>query len=286
MKKIVGLAIAAALAIAVSACGNSNGDRITAAEHNWRVMQIENLEAELGISRDGGGSPGSNAAPYEQAYIKNSVFLTDQMIKVAENDDYLQIIGVPAELWADIKQHDGIDSSMLKRAVVLNYSAAAIDTVLDEMADYAYLLTSSSRALARGRVLQAFASQINSSYAGYTHLAAMTILQQTEAFLAPADLVGDGYTLVVLLYDVSARDNKWTAICFVSFRNAQEGTTIGTACFVDDFSGELSVAFYDDARSIPDRLRLVGAMTVPEQGLDCSVYEGSRLEAILSPGAK
>ena len=220
---------------------------------------------------------------FENELIQKSIFLTDKMIKAGNNDAYIRFFDTTSiELFTIIKRNIEIGDMLPDRAIILSFDNSAMNVMLDEMAGDDYSLTSTSRELLRERVLQSFANTISNKYGdesifGSTVvLAASSILRQIEAFQKPSDPEFTGYSLVILLYP---HDYDETTVSFISFINSEEETILATASFVL-YPSEIFTVLYDDMEYVLNSLREEFELPIPENAVDCTIYEGNPLQSI------
>ena len=221
--------------------------------------------------------------PYEHELIQNAVLLTEKMAGKSGDGGYLHAMSVYEAIYEIAGSYSGLNASEPERAVVLSFTASGMDKMLEPYTDTVdYPLTSEMKTILRDSMLQTLATRIN-GMVGHEHLAAMSILQQTEAFQNPADTDFTGYSLVILLYEDNPRGTAWTNISFTAFRSSQTGTMLATSSFVNDYFDELSAALYDDEENILENLNAENyelGLFLPDDGVSCSVYEGAQLKSI------
>ena len=220
-----------------------------------------------------------SSTPFGEELVQKSIYITNHMVDKAANEDYMAIMSASEEMVAEAGIYADMKGLAPDRAVVLGFDESAVDKVVGEAAEYGESQIPSILPLLRGRALMLYANAVNAQY-GATYLAALSMLQQTEAFQRPADPAYTGYAIVYLVYDVKPGDggNDWKAVSIVSFSDSQEGTMIALAGVTGSKDNTLAMALYDDENVMFENLRmanslLYGAFIFPEDGVSCAVYE-------------
>ena len=225
--------------------------------------------------------------PYEQILIKLGSFLTMQMIDIADDRSLINQNVMPEFMSAQLALYSGLKNAEPGKAVLLNFTDSAIDRMADKAitaANDGARATATARLLIRKRLLAMMPNLLNAHY-GTDVIATTSMLQQSESFKKPADPMFNGNSVVVFLYDAVGEDNsEWTGASFVSFRESQEDTIIGTACFIGPGGGEITDAFNDDEKNIwRNIIGLIddGKSIFTGGGVTCSVYDKRQLQSII-----
>ena len=227
-----------------------------------------------------GSGTNPSSVPYEEQLIQHSIFLTEQMIGKAADDNLLQALSGDEQIASTAKPYANLKNLTPDRAIVLGFTDSSIDKMLEELANASdFSLTETSRTALRNIMLSTLAVRINGTY-GALYIASLSILQQTEAFNKPADAEFTGHALVFLIYDISSNDNNWQAVSMVTFRNSQEDTILAASSFVCNDDGTLSEALYADdedmLKNLETYLDAIG-LFIPQDGIACRTYEGNQI---------
>ena len=264
---------------------NNNGSNNTGGNDTGSNNAGDNIHEDIGLNGDGDANDDANGdqdkdmMPYEHAYIQKSIYLTNIMINVAKDGDYMKLFTVDPSMENFVELYGTIDASMLNRAIVLNFSNFVLDEAIEKAAEGEVKLSADLAQRMRARVLPLLPNLLNVEN-GSLSLAFLSTIQQNDAFIKPAGHLAEGNILVVLLYGSGSSVTNKTFISLVSFRDSMEGTIIGSAGFVDDPDGTLSGALYGDRKSILTMLDRVEELTISKDDIDCAIYEAEQLESI------